>query len=126
MVPVAVVATLAALMWFFHKDIPANYDLAQLKAPAEAIYDRATFITAWWVLGLLLVGFFWLEHLGVPISAVAAVRAVLLLVVAARGHKISTREVLGNQAIKKIYVTARACNRPCSHSTPVSARINCK
>lgn len=99
MVPVdlvAVAATLAALMWFFRKDIPANYDLAQLKAPAEAIHDRATFITGWWVLGLLLVGFFWLEQLGVPISAVAAVGAVLLLVVAARGHKISTREVLGN------------------------------
>ncbi len=99
MVPVdliAVAATLAALMWFFRKDIPANYNLGQLKAPAEAIHDRATFITGWWVLGLLLVGFFWLEHLGVPISAVAAAGAVLLLVVAARGHKISTREVLGN------------------------------
>jgi arsenical pump membrane protein len=99
MVPVdlvAVAATLAALMWFFRKDIPANYDLAQLKAPAEAIHDRATFVTGWWVLGLLLVGFFWLEQLGVPISAVAAAGAALLLVVAARGHKISTREVLGS------------------------------
>jgi len=99
MVPVnlvSVTATLAALTWFFRKDIPANYDLAQLKAPAEVIHDRATFVTGWWVLGLLLVGFFWLEQLGVPISAVAAVGAALLLVVAARGHKISTREVLGN------------------------------
>jgi len=99
MVPVdlvAVAATLAALMWFFRKDIPASYDMAQSKAPAEAIHDRATFITGWWVLGLLLVGFFWLEQLGVPISAVAAVGAALLLVVAARGHKISTREVLAN------------------------------
>jgi arsenical pump membrane protein len=99
MVPVdlvAVAATLCALMWFFRKDIPANYDLAQLKAPEEAIHDRATFVTGWWVLGLLLVGFFWLEHLGVPISAVAAAGAALLLVVAARGHKISTREVLSS------------------------------
>jgi arsenical pump membrane protein len=99
MVPVdlvAVVATLTALMWFFRKDIPANYDLAQLKAPEQAIHDRATFITGWWVLGLLLVGFFWLEHVGVPISAVAAAGAAMLLIVAARGHRISTREVLGN------------------------------
>ena len=99
MVPVdlvAVAATLGALMWFFRKDIPANYDLAQLKAPEEAIHDRATFITGWWVLGVLLVGFFWLERLGVPISAVAAAGAALLLAVAARGHKISTREVLGS------------------------------
>ena len=99
MVPVnlvAVAASLGALMWFFRKDIPANYDLAQLKAAGEAIHDRATFVTGWWVLGLLLVGFFWLEAQGVPISAVAAVGAALLLAVAARGHRISTREVLRN------------------------------
>ena len=91
---VSVAATLAALMWFFRKDIPANYELAQLKAPDEAIHDRATFITGWWVLGLLLAGFFWLDQLGVPISAVAAAGAALLLAVAARGHKISTRDVV--------------------------------
>nr|WP_305089187.1 arsenic transporter [Massilia sp. YIM B04103] len=92
----AVAATLAALMWFFRKDIPNDYDLSQLKRPEEAIHDRATFVTGWWVLGLLLAGFFWLEQLGVPISAVAAAGAALLFLVAARGHKISTREVLGN------------------------------
>lgn len=93
---VAVAATLAALMWFFREDIPASYDLAQLKAPEEAIHDRATFVAGWWVLGLLLVGFFWLEPMGVPISAVASTGAALLLIVAGRGHRISIREVLGN------------------------------
>ncbi len=97
MVPVnlvSVAATLAALVWFFRKDIPANYDLAQLRRPIDAIHDRATFVTGWWVLALLLIGFFWLDDVGIPISAVAAVGAVLLLLVAARGHRISTREVL--------------------------------
>jgi len=97
MVPVnlvSVAATLAALTWFFRKDIPAHYDLAQLKRPEEAIHDRATFVTGWWVLAMLLVGFFWLDDIGVPISAVAAAGAALLLAVAARGHRISTREVL--------------------------------
>jgi len=99
MVPVnlvSVAATLGVLIWFFRKDIPADYELSQLKRPEEAIHDRATFITGWWVLGVLLVGFFGLEHLGVPISAVAAAGALLLLVVAARGHNISTREVISN------------------------------
>jgi arsenical pump membrane protein len=99
MVPVnlvSVAATLAALVWFFGNDIPADYDLAQLKRPQDAIHDRATFITGWWVLAMLLVGFFWLENLGIPISAVAAAGAVALLAVAARGHKISTRAVLRN------------------------------
>jgi arsenical pump membrane protein len=97
MVPVnlvSVAATLVALVWFFRKDIPADYDLAQLRRPEEAIHDRATFVTGWWVLALLLAGFFWLDDVGIPISAVAAVGAVLLLAVAARGHRISTREVL--------------------------------
>ena len=97
MVPVnlvSVAATLVALVWFFRKDIPADYDLAQLRRPEEAIHDRATFITGWWVLALLLAGFFWLDDVGIPISAVAAVGAVLLLAVAAHGHRISTREVL--------------------------------
>jgi arsenical pump membrane protein len=91
---VSVAATLAALAWFFRKDIPASYDLAQLRRPEQAIQDRATFIAGWWVLGLLLIGFFWLDAAGIPISAVAAAGAVLLLAVAARGHRISTREVL--------------------------------
>jgi arsenical pump membrane protein len=97
MVPVnlvSVAATLAALTWCFRKDIPPNYDLAQLRRPQDAIVDRATFLTGWWVLALLLAGFFWLDDIGIPISVVAAAGAVLLLAVAARGHRISTRAVL--------------------------------
>ncbi|ARU31811.1 arsenical efflux pump membrane protein ArsB [Sulfuriferula sp. AH1] len=97
MVPVnivAVAATLAILMWFFRRDIPKNYDVMQLKTPREAILDSATFKAGWWVLALLLVGFFGLEHVGVPISAVAVTGALILLGVAARGHVISTRKVL--------------------------------
>jgi len=97
MVPVnlvSVAATLAVLYLFFRKDIPRHYDLAQLRAPGEAIVDRATFNAGWWVLALLLAGFFWLDDAGVPISAVAAGGAAILLAVAARGHRIPTREVL--------------------------------
>ena len=91
---VSVAATLAALVWFFRKDIPADYDLAQLKRPEQAIHDRPTFVTGWWVLAMLLAGFFWLDEAGIPISLAAAAGALVLLAVAARGHRISTREVL--------------------------------
>jgi len=93
---VAVLATLLALLLCFGRDIPASYDFHQLKRPEEAIHDRATFIAGWWVLVLLLVGFFWLGSLGVPISAVAAVGALVLFIVAAKGHKIATRQVLAD------------------------------
>ncbi|WP_280513548.1 ArsB/NhaD family transporter, partial [Herbaspirillum chlorophenolicum] len=91
---VSVVATLIVLLLYFRRDIPANYDLTQLPDPVSAVHDRATFVAGWWVLALLLVGFFWLEGLGVPISAVAAVGALILLAVAGKGRVISTREVI--------------------------------
>jgi len=97
MVPVdlaSIAATLVALLLFFRCDIPGSYDVAQLRAPADAIRDHATFKAGWVVLALLLAGFFLLEPLGVPVSAVAAAGAVLLLVIAARGHVIQTRKVL--------------------------------
>lgn len=43
---------------------------------------------------MLLVGFFAIEPLGVPISAIAAACALILYLIAARGHVISTRKVL--------------------------------
>ncbi|MGU3392052.1 arsenic transporter [Sphingomonas sp. M1A8_2b] len=97
MVPVdlaSIAATLVALLLFFRRDIPAKYDVAQLRDPRDAIRDHATFKAGWVVLALLLAGFFLLEPLCVPVSAVAAVGAVLLLIVAARGHVIQTRKVL--------------------------------
>ncbi|MEN1927653.1 arsenic transporter [Luteimonas sp. MJ250] len=97
MVPVnlvAVAASLGMLMWFFRRDIPASYEAAGLKAPRLAIVDAMTFKAGWAVLALLLVGFFGLERIGIPISAVAGAGALLLFGVAARGHRISTRKVI--------------------------------
>ena len=97
MVPVdlvAITATLGALLLFFRRDIPGAYDVRQLRQPNEAIRDAATFRAGWIVLALLLAGFFVLEPLGVPVSAVAAAGAALLLVIAGRGHIIQTRKVL--------------------------------
>lgn len=97
MVPVnlaSVAATLGMLHLFFRKDIPAVYDVALLKEPKAAIRDAGTFKTGWLVLVLLLVGFFALEPLGVPVSLVAAAGALLLLAVAKRGHAINTGKVL--------------------------------
>lgn len=71
-----------------------SYDLTLLRSPREAIRDLPTFKAGWGVLALLLVGFFGLEPLGVPVSLVAAVGALILLAVAKRGHAIDTGKVL--------------------------------
>ncbi len=97
MVPVdlaSIAATLVVLLLFFRRDVPTSYDVSQLRTPADAIRDPATFRAGWVVLAALLAGFFLLEPIGVPVSAVAAAGAILLLVVAARGHVIETRKVL--------------------------------
>ncbi|QXI36405.1 arsenic transporter [Pseudomonas xantholysinigenes] len=97
MVPVnlaSVAATLLVLFLFLRRDIPRHYALDALKEPNAAIHDRATFIVGRWTLLALLVGLFTLEPLGIPISALAAVCAAILFVVAARGHRISTQRVL--------------------------------
>ncbi|MBU9830083.1 arsenic transporter [Rahnella sp. FC061912-K] len=97
MVPVnlaAIATTLVMLHLYFRKDIPAVYDVSLLKEPKDAIRDFETFKTGWLVLVLLLVGFFGLEPLGVPVSLVAAVGALLLFAVAKKGHAINTGKVL--------------------------------
>ncbi|MGY2733719.1 arsenic transporter [Sphingomonas sp. UYP23] len=90
----AIAATLLVLRLYFRRDIPAAYDATQLREPAEAIRDRATFTVGWFVLAALLLGFFVLDPLGVPISAIAAAGALILLAVAARGTVIQTGKVL--------------------------------
>ncbi|MGO4313509.1 arsenic transporter [Pseudomonas sp. KB_15] len=97
MVPVNVVAvatTLAVLYWFFRRDIPRHYSLDDVQDPRRAVRDPLTFRVGWMVLGLLLIGLFALEPLGIPVSAIAALCAAMLFAVAARGHVISTRRVL--------------------------------
>ncbi|WP_285316206.1 arsenic transporter [Providencia rettgeri] len=97
MVPVdfaAIIATLAMLHWFFRKDIPKQYDVTKLSEPALVIKDMTTFKAGWLVLVLLLIGFFVLEPLGIPVSAIAAIGALILWVIAARGHTINTNKVL--------------------------------
>ena len=97
MVPVnlvAIASTLLVLYVFFRRDIPRHYSLEQLPEPRSAIRDPLTFKVGWAVLVLLLAGLFALEPLGVPVSVVAASGALVLLVVAGQGQRISTRKVL--------------------------------
>lgn len=97
MIPVdiaAICATLVMLHLFFREDIPQTYEIGLLKSPKDAIRDISTFKAGWFVLVLLLVGFFGLNHLGVPVSLVAVVGAVILYIVAKKGSVIDTKKVI--------------------------------
>jgi arsenical pump membrane protein len=87
MIPVSLVslaASLFVLRLFFRKSIPARYEVSDLAAPTEAIHDHLTFRAGWLVLGVLMVGYFVADPLGVPIAAVAALCAGAIVLIAAR------------------------------------------
>lgn len=87
MVPVgivAVAASLGVLLLFFHKAIPRRYDVSVLAVPRSAIRDGLTFKAGWVILAVLLVGYFAADPLHIPLSVVAGLGAVVLMLVASR------------------------------------------
>lgn len=99
MVPVNLVSVLASLVvlyGFYRKDIPNAYALKWVDEPNSAITDKATFTTGWVVLAALLFGFFVFEPMGVPISVIAGLGALVLLIVAYMGKKLSIMPVVKN------------------------------
>lgn len=93
---VSVVASLGVLYGLYRKDIPSQYPLELVQHPDAAIADKATFTTGWVVLAALLVGFFVLEPMGVPISVIASCGAAVLLAVAYLGKKLPLMPVIKN------------------------------
>lgn len=83
----ALAATFAVLWLCFRRMLPARYDLGALPAPARAIQDRLVFRAGLPVLGLLLVAYFLTADSAVPVSAVTAAGAIVLLALAGRWHR---------------------------------------
>jgi arsenical pump membrane protein len=87
MVPVGIVsvaASLGMLLLYFGRSIPKTYDLTALPTAASVVKDWATFRAGWVVLGVLLIGYFAADPLGVPLAVIAGLGAVVIVLVAAR------------------------------------------
>lgn len=91
---VAVVTSLGVLYIFYRQDIALIFDVGLVDEPRAAIKDYRTFSGGWLVLAALLVGFFVLEPLGIPISIIAIIGAVVLLIIAKKGKKINVLTVI--------------------------------
>ncbi|PWW32605.1 arsenite efflux membrane protein ArsB [Cytobacillus oceanisediminis] len=87
-------ASILVLYLFFRKSIPKNYDLSHLKKPDEAIRDHKMFKMSWMVLGLLLIGYFASEYIGVPVSFIAGIIAIFFLMMARRSTAVNTGTVV--------------------------------
>lgn len=87
-------ASILVLYIYFRKNIPAAYNMNQLKKPSEAIRDLKLFRLSWIVLGILLAGYFASELIQMPVSVIAGAVALLFLIIAQRSPVINTGAVI--------------------------------
>ncbi|MDM5224890.1 arsenic transporter [Cytobacillus sp. NJ13] len=87
-------ASILVLFVYFRKSIPKNYDLSHLKKPAAAVKDSKMFRLSWLVLGILLIGYFASEWIGVPVSFIAGIITIFFLIMARRSTAVNTRTVI--------------------------------
>lgn len=90
----ALAASMGVLYLFFRKSIPKQYDTASLKKPEEAIKDQRLFRASWIILALLFVAYLLSEFIRVPVSMIAMMAALGLIIISRRSHAVETKRII--------------------------------
>jgi arsenical pump membrane protein len=92
----AVISSLAVLYLVYRKDIPKEYSLDDVKEPREAIRDERMFKLSWFILAVLLIGYFVAEFVDIPVSFVAGTIAIFFTILGYNSKAVDTRTVIKN------------------------------
>lgn len=90
----SLIATITVLLIYFRKNIPRTYDISKLSQPKEAIKDKEMFNLSWFILVLLVIGYFISEFVILPVSFVAGLIAIFFLIIARRSKAVDTKAVI--------------------------------
>lgn len=90
----SLVASIVVLYIVFRRSIPQHYSLEAVEQPSQAIRDPKLFSIAWYVIGILLVGFVAGEILHIPVSFILCGVATIFLWLAQRSSVVDTKRVV--------------------------------
>ena len=84
---VAIATGISVLWYYFDRCIPLAYTLECMPPPDSVIKDALVCQWSFPILGLLLIGYFFTQPLGIPTCSIAVIAALLLLALAGRWHQ---------------------------------------
>ncbi len=90
----SLVATISVLLIYFRKSIPKSYDVSKLSEPKDAIKDYKMFRLSWYVLGLLVIGYFTSEFINVPVSIIAGIIAIFFIIMGRQSQSVNTKKAI--------------------------------
>ncbi|MFC0301162.1 arsenic transporter [Virgibacillus soli] len=90
----SLIATISVLLIYFRKSIPKSYDVTKLGEPKDAIRDHRMFRLSWYVLALLVIGYFTSEFINIPVSIIAGTIAIFFIIMARQSSAVNTKKAI--------------------------------
>lgn len=90
----SLVSSIAVLYLYFRKDWPQKYQISELKKPSSVLKDTKMFHISWFVLIVLVIGYFVSSLVRIPVSFITLGVAFVFLFLGSRSKAIHTKAIL--------------------------------